>query len=144
MYSLVSSNCSILCSISFRFHVSFLSLLFGNLPGHRLEKNNAECKFLMILSSHWKGTLSSVVTWLHCVSKLTSHSYNNPCLVKNCFFFTEKKKTFTVFKLLLLCFSNIWSNSDSWKANPKGCASRKGSRIVTVCVKHKQTGTNRI
>ena len=35
--------------------MSFWSLLFGKLPRHKLEKNNAECKFLVIFSSNLKG-----------------------------------------------------------------------------------------
>ena len=38
---------------------------------------------LVILSSHLKGDLPSVVTLLHRVSKCTSHSYNNLYPVKN-------------------------------------------------------------
>ena len=44
---------------------------------HRQDIDNTECKFLVILSLNLKRDLSSVVTLLHFVSKLTSHSYNN-------------------------------------------------------------------
>ena len=78
----------------------FFTCLFWKTADTELWKNNAECSFLVILSSNFKGDFSSVVTWLHYVSKRNSHSYDNLCQKQKIFSVRRKASTYTVFELL--------------------------------------------
>ena len=71
--------------------------------------------------------LFGVLTWLHCVSKLTSHSYNNLYLLKNHIYFTEKNNF------------HYLSNSDSWKAKQKGLTFRRDQD----CARTEKRSSNR-
>ena len=63
--------------------LEYSKCFFWNTAKTKIRKNNAACSLLVILSSNLKEGLYSVVTWPHCVSKCTSHSYNKLYPVKN-------------------------------------------------------------
>ena len=77
----------------------------------RLE-NYTEFSLLVPFSSYLKGGVSSVVTWLNCISKHTNHSYNNRYAVKNRQSSVTKKGSNLHCVWDSLTFSGIYSNYD--------------------------------